>query len=842
LTGGSAFDADAIADRLLRDICVTTVLDLGSPSQLTEALRARGISVARMERPDAHSLRAHASREYDLILSVGAIDRVGDIDHLPDDAEALVTEICARTPDVILAPGIGLFGPAAGTGTGPRPRALRSPWARLFAAHGFFLDIDYDVTFVSPLAMRFRRSPGDRGLTRTADESRPVEEHLTGRGPRPPVEEKDELILNLNAQLLSIRNSVTWKTATRLRSLIHRWLRADSERLPLYWGLRRTLEVLLEEGVVSVLHRVRHKMRLGLTGHGFRVRVRRADATYDRETQYGLWLQLNASSRTDLEEMRRASQTLSYQPLISIVMPVHDTDEVLLRRAIDSVREQAYQNWQLCLANDGSQKPHVGAVLDEYARLDVRIRVAHLPGNTGIAAASNHALQIASGEFVGLLDHDDELTPDALFEVAKRLAAQRHLDLVYSDEDKLDSGNRRVDPFFKPDWSPDLLLSMNYITHFAVFRRALLQELGGFRHGYDGSQDYDLLLRVTERTAGIAHIPKVLYHWRKTAGSAAVSPHTKPHAHEAGRRAIADALRRRRCEGSIESLDPGMYRIRYRLQGTPLVSIIIPTRDAWLLLRQCLDSLEAKTDYAAYEVIILDNESRDPAALKYLDSIVAKHRVYRWPGSFNFSTINNFGANKARGDYLLFLNNDVQIIRPDWLLAMLEQAQRSEVGAVGAKLLYPDGRIQHAGLVLSAKRPPAHAFRLQRPDDPGYHRFADVIRNCSAVTGACLMVRRRVFEDIGGFDQRFRFAYNDVDLCLRLRRNGFVIVYTPFAVLYHHESATRGTLHPPEEEILYRQIWGETIGRGDPYYNVNLSQTREDWSLELGREVISRSG
>lgn len=825
----STFNADSIADRLLRDIRPRTVLDLGSPSQLSEALRARGIDVARVDRPDVGLLGAHVSGDYDLIVSVGGVG------HSPDEETVrLVTHICARTADIILAPSI--CPPASKPGVEQEllpSRGLRSLWTQLFASHSFFLDVDYDVTFVAPLAMRFRRAPTVTVPSRALDELSQARKELCHL--RHSVEEKDQLILNLNARLLGIQSSVSWKTAIRVRSFFWRFLRADSERFPAYWLLRRTLTVLLEEGAGSALQRARYKIHGAMAGRGFNVRVQRGGAERDRDSQYEVWLRLNAPTAENLAAMQRAGQALRYQPLISILTPVFETDEGLLRRAIDSVRGQAYDEWQLCLVNDGSQQPHVRAVLDEYAALDRRVRVQHLPYNMGISEASNCALQMAGGEFVALLDHDDELAPNALLEVAKLLGYNPDLDLVYSDEDKIQRDGRRFEPFFKPDWSPDLLLSMNYICHLAVFRRTLLIQIGGFRQGYDGSQDYDLLLRFTEQTQRIAHIPQVLYHWRKIAGSAALSPHTKPYAHEAGRRALEEALRRRRFEGSIDRLDPGMYRIRYKLQGKPLVSIIIPTRDAWSLLHQCLDSIENKTTYEPYEIIILDNESNDQATLRYLDSLAGKHRVCRFPGPFNFSAISNFGASKANGDYFLFLNNDIQAIRPDWLTAMLEQAQRLEVGAVGARLLYPDRRIQHAGLVLSAVRPPAHAFRFQRPDEPGYHSFADVVRNCSAVTGACMMIRRRVFEEIGGFDPRFRLAYNDVDLCLRLRRKGYVIVYTPFAVLYHHESATRGTLHPLDEEALYRQLWGEMISQGDPYYNPNLTRTREDWSLELGR-------
>jgi len=655
---------------------------------------------------------------------------------------------------------------------------------------------------------------------------------------RQTLEEKDERLLNVNLRLIEIQHSVAWKVARRLGSVFERLLFANGARINIYWKLRRTLEVLVDEGVRAVFQRTSHKIHLMLTGHGLRVRVPTRDsgrAGEDLSKQYAVWAELHRLTERDLRGLERAGAQLAYRPLVSILTPVYETDQGLLRKAIESVRVQVYPHWELCLVNDGSRKPHVKEVLEEYAALDPRIRVTHLSRNEGIAGASAQALAMTTGEFVGLLDHDDELTPDALFEVVTRLNRERDLDVIYSDEDKTDAEDRRVEPFFKPEWSPDLLLSMNYITHFAVFRRSLLIETGGFRPRYDGSQDYDLLLRVTERTDRIARVPKILYRWRKHPRSAAMSTHAKPHAYEAARRALEDALQRRGVEGSVEQLVPGRYRVRYALREMPVISIIISTRDRRELLQQCLESLESKTEYRRYEIIVVDNDSVEPTTLEYLDTIARKHRVLRFPGPFNFSAINNLGAGRASGDYLLFLNNDITVARSDWINAMLEHAQRPDVGAVGAKLLYPDARIQHAGLVLGVGGPAGHAFRLQGDGEPAYHGLADVVRDCSAVTGACMMIRRRQFEDVGGFDIRFKVAYNDLDLCLKLRAKGYRVIYTPFAVLYHYESATRGRMTPPDEEALCWKLWGDVIRRGDPYYNPNLTRVREDWSLDLRR-------
>jgi GT2 family glycosyltransferase/SAM-dependent methyltransferase len=548
------------------------------------------------------------------------------------------------------------------------------------------------------------------------------------------------------------------------------------------------------------------------------------------ESDYDRWLTKNGLNNNALRKLREASEKFSYTPLISIVTPVYNVAEEWLRKAIESVRVQAYSNWELCLVNDASTEGHIKPILDDYAKSDSRIKVTHLPQNEGIAGATNRGLALASGEFIALLDNDDELSPDALFEVVRELNTDQTVDLFYSDEDKLELDGRRVEPFFKPDWNPDLLLSTNYITHFLTLRKSALQSIGGFRLGLDGSQDHDLVLRFTERTDRIKHIPKILYHWRKIPGSAAYS--AKPEAYEAGKRAIREALQRRGYNGSVHnSLLPGLYLVRYELRANPLVSIIIPTRNRYELLDRCIASIERHTNYKNYEIVVLDNDSSEPASLAYFDQLKDRSRVCHFPGPFNFSKINNFGTLQAEGEYLLFLNNDTEVIGPDWLSGMLEHAQRPEVGAVGAKLLYPSGTIQHAGVVMGLGGVAGHAFKHMPGDRPGYFGLTDSIRDCSAVTAACMMTRREVFDELHGFDEDLAVAFNDIDLCLRMRSKGYLIVYTPLALLYHHESASRGNLHPPADERMMADRWRKMLRSGDPYYNPNLTLDREDWSL-----------
>jgi len=563
---------------------------------------------------------------------------------------------------------------------------------------------------------------------------------------------------------------------------------------------------------------------------------------------YELWILQNEPSVAQLEQMREECAKFSYRPKISIVTPVWNTDERWLRRAIESVLEQIYDNWELCIIDGGSTKESVGRVLKEYAEKDSRIKVKILGENKGISGNSNEALSLATGEFIGLLDHDDELAPFALYEVVKLLNQDKDVSFVYSDEDKIDDKGRRSIPFFKPDWSPDMFLSHNYLCHFAVIRREVVQRVGGFREGYDGSQDYDLFLRVTEvlDEREIAHIPKVLYHWRIIPGSAADTIEAKPYAIVAAKLALTDAMRRREIGASVtDGLFLGSYRVRYDIIGNPKISIIIPTRDKVNVLKACIESILTRTQYQNYEIIIIDNLSREQKTFDYYRELEAnpRIRILEYDKPFNFSDMNNFAASHADGEHLVFLNNDVEIRSGEWLSAMLEHSQRGEVGAVGAKLLYPNNTIQHAGIIIGIiGNPPVagHTHRHLPVLHPGYFGRANHIANVSAVTAACLMVRKTVFEEVGGFDEELAVAFNDIDLCLKIRKQGYLIVYTPYAKLYHHESLSRGYEDTPEKkarftrEVRYiRERWGKVIDSGDPYYNLNLTREKEDFSVNI---------
>ena len=511
---------------------------------------------------------------------------------------------------------------------------------------------------------------------------------------------------------------------------------------------------------------------------------------------------------------------MSYRPKVSIVTPVYNSDPAWLRAAIESVRGQLYDGWELCIADDASSNPEVQALLREYES-DERIKVDYLKENQGISGASNAALAMASGEYVGFLDHDDELKPDALYEVVKLLNKQPDLDFIYTDEDKRSPEGRLVQPFFKPGWSPDLLLSTNYVPHFAVYRKQVIDEVGGLRSDCDFSQDYDLVLRVTERTSRIGHVALPLYTWRMVPGSAASALEAKPRSIQAAKRALADAMQRRGVEADIlDGSAKTTYRVRYRIQGQPLVSIVIPTRDGVDLLRRCIDSIEKKTTYPNYQIVVVDNGTTDERTLDYLQK--SPYRCLEYPGPFHFAAMMNFAVRESAGEHVLLLNNDTEVISPEWIEALLEHSQRPEVAAVGARLFYPDGRrVQHEGIIIGLGGGSAGNV-----DHGGYFGLGDLVLNCSAVTAACMMARRDVFERLGGFDESLGIAFNDVDYCLRAREQGFEIVYTPHAVLYHYEGGTRGRLHPMEDEQFFRDRWGNPGEYQDPYYNPNLDRLR----------------
>jgi len=538
--------------------------------------------------------------------------------------------------------------------------------------------------------------------------------------------------------------------------------------------------------------------------------------------------------RADIENFRR-------HPLISVVVSVFNPPEPYLRATLNSVIGQLYQNWELCLADDASTAPHVSRVLAEYAR-DRRIKMVCRPTSGGVSAACNNATDIATGEFLAFLGHVDVLSTHALYLIAREIDQHPIVDLVYSDEDKITACGRRYDPHFKSDWNPDLFLSLNIISQLVVFRAALVDKVGKLRPEFDGSQDYDLALRVVGETNAerIRHIPYVLYHRRHALASSARCSGERTSAVHA-RNAVRDHLRRRRIRAEVVSI-PGFsfQAVHYALDAELSVSIIIPTKDRSDLLSRCVRGILEETAYRNLEVIIIDNHSDQEATHAYLRQIEGNQRVriLKYNRPFNFSLINNWGAEQSRGDILLFLNNDTEPIEASWLRHMVANACRPEVGAVGAKLLYPNGRVQHGGVILGMTGIAGHFHRNRPSDDPGYFGRALLQQNLSAVTAACIAMRRNVFFEVGGFDgANLPIAFNDVDLCLRLRELGYLIVWTPLAQLIHHETASRKLDLMPcryreflRENDYMRLRWGNILDR-DPYFSPNLS--RHDLSPRL---------
>ncbi len=566
-------------------------------------------------------------------------------------------------------------------------------------------------------------------------------------------------------------------------------------------------------------------------------------ATFDRN-DYTEWIR-RYDTLTDETRvaMRARIDVFPHKPLISVVMPTYNAKPEWLHEAIASVRKQIYPHWELCIADDASSDTAIRSILEGYANEDPRIKIVFRETRGNISAASNSALNLATGEWIALLDHDDLLAEHALFWTADAINKNPDVRLIYSDEDKIDESGRRLYPYFKCDWNVDLFYSHNLITHLGVYQAELLRnKMGGFREGLEGAQDYDLALRCIEHIEShqIYHIPRVLYHWRMHTGSTAQSSEAKPYAMLAGERALNEHLKRVGIEANAELIGFG-YRVRYALPNSlPLVSLIIPTHNGFNLIRQCVESILEKTTYSNYEILIIDNRSDDPGTLTYFKSLKgdSRIRVIRDDRPFNYSALNNAAVKLARGEVVGLVNNDIVVISPDWLSEMLSHALRAGVGAVGAKLWYPNETLQHGGVILGLGGVAGHSHKHLPRHQHGYFGHENLIQSFSAVTAACLIIRKSIYEEVGGLNEAdLQVAYNDVDFCLRVREAGYRNIWTPYAELYHHESATRGYEDTPEKqarfekEVAYmEQRWGEQI-LSDPAYSPNLTLDHEDFSL-----------
>ena len=588
--------------------------------------------------------------------------------------------------------------------------------------------------------------------------------------------------------------------------------------------------VLKTEGLGSMLRATFRKIR------------RRLDSSTPRPVNYKEWIALHLPDKNELAQQRK--HPFDYQPLISIVVPLYKTSEYYLTQLIDSVKAQSYEKWELCLSDGSGEQSPIRELLEKFEKSDPRIKVVHNERQLHISDNTNEAIKVATGEFIAFADHDDTLTPNALYENVLLLNQHPNAEMIYSDEDKVYGDEQYVHPHFKPDFSIDMLCSLNYICHFLVVKRTIIDEVGMLRSEYDGAQDHDFILRCSEATKHIYHIPKILYHWRLSEDSTAENPESKMYAVEAGRKAVQAHYDRLGIPAVVEKGKYfGLYRTCLKRNTDPLVSIIIPNKDHIEDLALCINSIQDKSTYKNIEYVIVENNSVHDATFEYYEQLkeeLPNMKVVTYTGAFNYSAINNFGVSHATGDYYLFMNNDVEIISPETIEELLNYAMREDVGVVGSRLYYPDGTIQHAGVVVGFGGIAGHTFVNQKPTENGYFNRIIVAQNYSAVTAACMMVRREVFEQVNGFSEELAVAFNDIDFCLKVRKLGKLVVYNPYAELYHYESKSRGAEDTPEkiqrfqnEIAVFQKKWPEILAEGDPYYNINLSLDTQDFSMKM---------
>ncbi len=627
--------------------------------------------------------------------------------------------------------------------------------------------------------------------------------------------------IKYNEQLIEKRASVSYKRMQKIKDLMN------------METVHVAMDFWKENGLKALILKSKHKLQ-GL----------------DNDYDYGEWYQLTCPSKEELERQRNTR--FDYEPRLSIVIPVYKTPEGYLQELLESILSQTYSKWEVCIADGSPRGESRERLLKRYADRDTRFKYVILGENKGISGNTNAAMDMAQGDYIVLADHDDTLTPDALFECVKAMNEDPLYDVLYSDEDKLDmDGQALFDPHFKPDFNPDLLTSVNYICHLFVVNRNLVEAIGGFRQEFDGAQDYDFIFRCTEQARKVCHIPKVLYHWRCHMNSTASNPESKMYAFEAGARAIKAHFERMGIAvDSVEKgVDYGIYHTRFHLKEEPLVSVIIPNKDHRADLDLCISSLLDKGTYRNLEIIVVENNSTEPETFDYYLELQEKRknvRVVTWEREFNFSAINNFGVTFANGEYLLFLNNDIEVIEPDVIQELLGYAQREDVGIVGARLLYQDDTIQHAGVVIGFGGIAGHTFiGLHQAENSYFHR-AMCAQDYSAVTAACMMSKRSLFDQVGGFREELAVAFNDIDYCLKIRSLGKKVVYNPYALLYHYESKSRGLEDTPEKvERFNREVarfigyWPEIVINGDPYYNPNLTLRKSNFALrDLLKERI----
>lgn len=662
------------------------------------------------------------------------------------------------------------------------------------------------------------------------------------------VAERDARITEFAQASAAILNSTSWKLTYPIRFFGRQFLRFRTVLKAVPYAraitggygslIRRMFYVYKDEGVSGIKRRI----IFSATRHA-NIAEAEGERTLPDRTDYTRWVRLyDTLTEQCRERIKVRIQMLPARPLISVVMPIYNAKSDMLDQAIRSVRGQLYSNWELCIADDASTETSVRRFLQRYADSESRIKVVFREKNGGVSAASNSALELAKGEFIALLDNDDCLSEHALFWLAEAIVSNPDAGLIYSDEDKIDEAGRRHGPYFKPDWNPDLFLSHNVTCRLGAYRTDLVSKLGGFREGYEGAQDYDLALRCTEQLlpGQIIHIPRVLYHRRAPTDSTAQAGVEKNHAHTAGARALTDHFSRTRVRAKVELLDSGMYRARYQLPTpAPLVSLIIPSRNGVLPVKRCIESILRKTTYDNYEILIVDNSLDDLEILRYLESLASQSqvRILRDERASNYSALNNAAVRQAQGDYIALVEDDTEVISPEWLNEMVSLAIQPGVGAVGARLWYPNDTLQHGGYITGIGGAVGHSHKLLPRGHLGYFARAQLIQTLSAVTAACLVIKKEIYDEVGGLDDvNLPTAFYDVDFCLRVREAGYRNLWTPYAELYHYESATRSYENAPvtqsrvRNEVLYMRDRWDNVLKCDPAYNPNLTLDHEDFS------------
>ena len=897
-----------IADHIVNDLHPRAVLDAGcAMGYLVAALRDRGVEAYGVDiseyaiskvREDVRPFCRVASlteafpndlpQHYDLVVTIEVLEHL-----YAEDGQKAIANLCKRADTVLFSSTPDDFEERTHVNV-----QQREYWAKLFFEQGFTDDINYRPRYLTPYASLFRKNTDivrqiedyERNIRMTEGEYAKNAAYLNQA-----IQDKETHIQNLtithdterkawNAQeseYIRVQQELENKNASQKKDLLtqeeeikrieqelahykehYHAIVAQNAALErqlaeaqnaynvisnaFFWKITKPARVIADWIKMPLrkvaVFRLMNKGLRCLHENGWKYTWDKVKNKLKNRQDFSALANKPLFTEQELAEQRKYQFPKSIK--FSIVVPLFNTPEKFLREMIQSVIDQTYANWELCLA-DGSDVEHgsVEKICRQYTKKESRIKYKKLEKNLGISGNTNACLEMVSGDYIGLFDHDDLLHPAALYEVMRAICEQG-ADFIYTDENTFhNSPKDAYCPHFKPDFSPDTLRSYNYICHFVVFRHELMNDAGKFRSEFDGSQDYDMVLRLTEKAKKIVHIPEILYYWRAHQNSVASDISAKPYTLNAAKKALTEHLEREHLDGEVmDSAIPSTYKIQYAIKKNSKVSIVIPNMDHIEVLKTCIDSITEKTTYEDYEIVIIENNSKNEETFSYYRELGKNSRVkiVNWIGKFNYSAINNFGVQQAvTGEYIILLNNDIEVITPDWIEQMLMFAQRTDVGAVGAMLYYPDETIQHAGVILGVGGVAGHSHKNFNRGSYGYMSRATIVQNLSAVTFACVMIPRHVWDEVGGLDESFAVAFNDVDMCMRIRKAGYLIVWTPYAELYHYESKSRGLEDTPEkkkrfegEVKLFQERWKAELAAGDPYYNPNLSLEREDFSLK----------